>query len=502
MRLAVFILSFALLQIGGGSQIQAQVPNLNLDAAEQNETLSPEELQELVGPIALYPDDLLSLVLPAATYPVQIVQASRYLKKSKKRVSTKPEKRWDPSVVGLLNYPEVLDMMNADLDWTWKLGTAVANQLEDVLKAIQDFRQEAKEAGNLESNEKQEIIEEDQVIVIKHADPDTIYVPDYDPEIVVSRHSYPVIYEYSDPYPIYYYPIAYYPTYWASFFVSYGFDWYHHRIHRYYRHRKHIGKRPYSTNRWTARHRRIGRPDRRFVRPTSVRNEMKRRSGDQFQRDRRGDRRKSLRTNASPDRLRTDKPSRIKERDVQRRGPQEATRRVSRNEGPRVRKNKKQLNDISGNRRNLKRANAPDRPRSKKLARVKERNVQARGQQKARMRASRDDVPRARKNRTRVKKNRSRSKLRTATNRKRQKVRRRVSSKRKVRNQTRRTRVARINRKRSVNRTRVRSRSARRNVQINRGRNSGGRGRVSVSRSRAPKNRGSRGGNRGSQRRR
>lgn len=443
MRLAVLILSFALLQIGGGSQIQAQIPNLNLDAAEQIETLSPEELQELVGPIALYPDDLLSLVLPAATYPVQIVQASRYLKKTKKRVSTKPEKKWDPSVVGLLNYPEVLDMMNADLDWTWKLGTAVANQLEDVLKAIQDFRQEAKEAGNLESNEKQEIIEEDQVIVIKHADPDTIYVPDYDPEIVVSRHSYPVIYEYSDPYPIYYYPIAYYPTYWASFFVSYGFDWYHHRIHRYYRHRKHIGKRPYSTNRWTARHRRIGRPDRRFVRPTSVRNEMKRRSGDQFQRDRRGDRRKSLRTNASPDRLRSDKP-----------------------------------------------------------ARIKERNVQARGQQKARMRASRDDVPRARKNRTRVKKNRSRSKLRTATNRKRQKVRRRVSSKRKVRNQTRRTRVARINRKRSVNRTRVRSRSARRNVQINRRRNSGGRGRVSVSRSRAPQNRGSRGGNRGSQRRR
>lgn len=443
MRLAVLILSFALLQIGGGSQIQAQIPNLNLDAAEQNETLSPEELQELVGPIALYPDDLLSLVLPAATYPVQIVQASRYLKKTKKRVSTKPEKKWDPSVVGLLNYPEVLDMMNADLDWTWKLGTAVANQLEDVLKAIQDFRQEAKEAGNLESNEKQEIIEEDQVIVIKHADPDTIYVPDYDPEIVVSRHSYPVSYEYSDPYPIYYYPIAYYPTYWASFFVSYGFDWYHHRIHRYYRHRKHIGKRPYSTNRWTARHRRIGRPNRRFIRPTSVRNEMKRRSGDQFQRDRRGDRRKSLRTNASPDRLRSDKP-----------------------------------------------------------ARIRERNVQARGQQKARMRASRDDVPRARKNRTRVKKNRSRSKLRTATNRKRQKVRRRVSSKRKVRNQTRRTRVARINRKRSVNRTRVRSRSARRNVQINRRRNSGGRGRVSVSRSRAPQNRGSRGGNRGSQRRR
>lgn len=443
MRLAVLILSFALLQIDGGSQIQAQIPNLNLDAAEQIETLSPEELQELVGPIALYPDDLLSLVLPAATYPVQIVQASRYLKKTKKRVSTVPEKKWDPSVVGLLNYPEVLDMMNADLDWTWKLGTAVANQLEDVLKAIQNFRQEAKEAGNLESNEKQEIIEEDQVIVIKHADPDTIYVPDYDPEIVVSRHSYPVNYEYSDPYPIYYYPIAYYPTYWASFFVSYGFDWYHHRIHRYYRHRKHIGKRPYSTNRWTARHRRIGRPNRRFIRPTSVRNEMKRRSGDQFQRDRRGDRRKLLRTNASPDRLRSDKP-----------------------------------------------------------ARIKERNVQARGQQKARMRASRDDVPRARKNRTRVKKNRSRSKLRTATNRKRQKVRRRVSSKRKVRNQTRRTRVARINRKRSVNRTRVRSRSARRNVQINRRRNSGGRGRVSVSRSRAPQNRGSRGGNRGSQRRR
>ena len=116
--------------------------------------LSLDELQEVVGPIALYPDELVAIVLPASTWPLQIVQASRLLDKRKSDPDLKPDEDWDPSVIGLMNYPEVIALMNDDLDWTWKLGEAVAAQQDDVMDAIQKFRGRADEAGNLESNDK------------------------------------------------------------------------------------------------------------------------------------------------------------------------------------------------------------------------------------------------------------------------------------------------------------------------------------------------------------
>jgi len=87
--------------------------------------LTADQLVELVGPVALYPDELLAITLPAATYPLEIVQAARFLEKHKSNPELKPDEKWDESVLGLLNYPEVIDLMNKDLDWTWKLGAAV-----------------------------------------------------------------------------------------------------------------------------------------------------------------------------------------------------------------------------------------------------------------------------------------------------------------------------------------------------------------------------------------
>jgi hypothetical protein len=46
--------------------------------------LSAAQLEELVGPIALYPDDLVAIILPASTNPLQLVQADRFLEKRKK----------------------------------------------------------------------------------------------------------------------------------------------------------------------------------------------------------------------------------------------------------------------------------------------------------------------------------------------------------------------------------------------------------------------------------
>ena len=141
--------AFGLLLLFGAS-VWAQTVSV-----EPIEPLTAEELGELVGPIALYPDDLVAIVLPASTYPLQIVQAVRFLKAREDDASLEPSEDWDDSIIALLNYPEVLDLMNDDLDWTWKLGEAVLLQQEEVIVAVAEFRERARVAGNLESDEHQ-----------------------------------------------------------------------------------------------------------------------------------------------------------------------------------------------------------------------------------------------------------------------------------------------------------------------------------------------------------
>lgn len=441
MRFLVFLLLLTLIDIGSLSQVRADHSIESRASVQQNGTFPSQELQRLVGPIALYPDELLSLVLPAATYPLQIVQASRLLKSSDNDQSIVPEESWHPSVVGLLNYPEVLELMNADLDWTWQLGTAVANQNDDVLEAIQAFRQRARAAGNLKSDRRKRISEEDQAIVIGSSDPETIYVPDYDPEIVVVRQSHPVIYEYSDPYPVYYYSSAYYPTYWASYFVSYGFDWAHNRLHRYYHHRRHVGKRPFKTQIWKARHRRVGRPGKRRLRNARVRRNLRHKSGDKG------------------------RPS------------------------------------FNKNRRGSRLGKADGRPRLKKMLRVAKRGNRKRRQGNVYRRAFGEDVRKLRHQKSRVDKKGSQAKFRTVSKRKRRKTVPSVSSQRKGRAfRKHRIRVAHINRQRSANRNKqLRSSAARRRTHLKRGHVSTGRRRISRGnfRGRARMFRSARGGNRG-----
>ena len=181
-----------------------------------------------MAPVAFYPDDLLAIVLPAATSPLQIVQAQRFLDKSKSDKNLKPDEAWDPSVLALLNYPEVIAKMNADLTWTEDLGNAVIDQQADVMDMIQQVRAEASAAGYLKSDEKQVVVQEKETIIIQPADPEVIYVPDYDPQVVYvqSYASYPPYYYYSTPYPYYYSPAA---AFWTGAFIgaafSYGFDW-------------------------------------------------------------------------------------------------------------------------------------------------------------------------------------------------------------------------------------------------------------------------------------
>ncbi|GAB2175981.1 DUF3300 domain-containing protein [Dongia sp. agr-C8] len=189
--------------------------------------LSAEELHALVAPVAFYPDDLLAIVLPAATQPLQVVEAARFLEKQKASKDLQPNENWDPAVLALLNYPEVVTLMNNDLDWTQRLGNAVMDQQDGVLEAIQAARAEATAAGALQSDAKQTVVTESETIIIKSADPEVIYVPTYDPAPVVEHHyvDYPPP-VYSTPYPYYYAPGAAFVT---GMFVgaafSYAFDW-------------------------------------------------------------------------------------------------------------------------------------------------------------------------------------------------------------------------------------------------------------------------------------
>ncbi len=213
--------------------------------------LSPEEIEELIGPIALYPDDLIAIVLPASTFPLQIVQASRLLEQSEAGSEIEADEAWDESVVALLNYPEALQLLNDDLDWTWALGEAVINQQADVLTGVQAFRDRAYAAGNLATDERQEVVAaDDGTITIAPADPEVIYVPYYDPARVVVRSRVPVYHYYPFGYPVYYYPYPYGYSFGSRLFwgvtTAFAIGWSDYYLH--VRHHSHYGHPYYGYN--------------------------------------------------------------------------------------------------------------------------------------------------------------------------------------------------------------------------------------------------------------
>jgi hypothetical protein len=196
--------------------------------------LTPDQLQTLVAPIALYPDDLVAIVLPASTQPLQIVDAQRLLDQRKTDAKAAPPKSWDPSIVALLNYPEVVALMNKDLTWTQQLGTSVIGQQSGIMDAIQSFRKKVQAAGNLKSDDKQKVVVEKDTVVIQPADPQVIYVPTYNPTTVIyaPAPSAPPPYAYSAPYPYYYSPGAAFFT--GAVFgaaVGYAIGWNNHDIY-------------------------------------------------------------------------------------------------------------------------------------------------------------------------------------------------------------------------------------------------------------------------------
>jgi hypothetical protein len=192
----------------------------------------PQELQQLLAPIALYPDELIAQILTAATYPLEIVMAARWVADPKNAALTGDalaqaleQQSWDASVKSLAPFPGVLKMMSDKLDWTQKLGDAFLAQEQDCLAAVQTLRRKAQAAGTLKSTPQQTVtvqppaaaaplggapatmapITEEPTIAIEPADPSQVYVPYYDPSTAYGAWPYPDYQPYAFPPP----PVGY-----------------------------------------------------------------------------------------------------------------------------------------------------------------------------------------------------------------------------------------------------------------------------------------------------
>jgi hypothetical protein len=228
--MALFLSSWLLFAPGAISAAPIdQAPGQAISPPVEQQT--PEELQQLVAPIALYPDALVSQILAASTYPTEIVEADRWVQehpdlKGKDLANAVDQQPWDPSIKALTQFPSVLSNMDKNLSWTSALGQAYVNQSADVMDAVQVMRARAQATGNLKSNEQMKVQTEEKTIVIEPADPEVVYVPAYDPWVVYGEPlvAWPGWY----PYPGLYVDgpgVSFGVGFAIGFFAGFGWGW-------------------------------------------------------------------------------------------------------------------------------------------------------------------------------------------------------------------------------------------------------------------------------------
>jgi hypothetical protein len=235
-QILVFAVSLALLFAMWPQNVSAyqdaQPPEQGTPAAPYTQQ-TPEQMQQLVAPIALYPDSLVAQILAASTFPEQVVEADRWVQahpdlKGDDLAQAVDQQPWDPSVKALTAFPSVLGNMDKNLSWTSSLGDAYYNQQQDVADAIQEMRQKAQEAGNLKDTPQQTVTTQGSTVVIEPANPEVVYVPAYDPWLVYGDplaawpgwYPYPGIW-YGGPY------LSFGAGFGIGFFGGYGWGWRH-----------------------------------------------------------------------------------------------------------------------------------------------------------------------------------------------------------------------------------------------------------------------------------
>ena len=229
------LLTLVLLFAAWPQSLVAQAPPgpLQVPPAPPYTQLTPEELQQLVAPIALYPDSLVAQVLAASTFPEQVVDTDRWVQshpdlKGEDLAQAVDQLPWDPSVKALAAFPSVIGNMDKNLSWTSSLGDAYYNQEQGVMDAIQVMRRRAQEAGHLNSTPEQTVTTEGSDIEIEPVSPEIVYVPAYDPWIVYGA----PIGAWSGwyPYPGTWYdgPVIFFGDgFGTGFYRGYGWGWHH-----------------------------------------------------------------------------------------------------------------------------------------------------------------------------------------------------------------------------------------------------------------------------------
>jgi hypothetical protein len=196
-----------------GSSLMAQQASPPMPPPGQ--TLAPDQLNDLVAPIALYPDPLLGQILVASTYPLEVVEVSQWLQRNRgltgaPLAQAAKQQNWDASIQALAVFPDLVAKMNQDITWTTNLGNAFLNQQPEVMDAVQHMRASAQQNGRLESTPQQTVTTSNSEIQIQPAQPDVVYLPQYNP---VSIWGPPLFYPYAS---------WYYPSYGSGVYFGWG----------------------------------------------------------------------------------------------------------------------------------------------------------------------------------------------------------------------------------------------------------------------------------------
>ena len=217
LRTGVLLLS----TIAVSGTLIGQAPPAPAQSAPAEQQLSPQQVEDLVAPVALYPDTLLSQILVACTYPLEVVEAQQWIQqnansKDKKLMDEAQHQNWDPSIQAMVAFPGVLARLNQDIRWTTDLGNAFLSQQADVMSAVQRLRTRAQSNGKLQSTAQENVStlsENGQTAIqIQPVNPETVYVPEYNPEWVWGAPEYGM------------YPPLFYPPFGVGFGFMPGVD--------------------------------------------------------------------------------------------------------------------------------------------------------------------------------------------------------------------------------------------------------------------------------------
>jgi hypothetical protein len=214
--------TFVVILLGSSAIAQNQPSPAPPPPAQAAVPLTPAQLDQLTAPIALYPDALVGQILMAATYPLGVVEAARWVQqpanaslKGDQLAGALMQQPWDPSVKSLVAFPQILKMMDGNLTWTEQLGDAFLAAQSAVMDSVQRLRQQAETAGKLKSTSQMVVSTVGGAIVIAPPDPNSVYVPVYNPNDMYGAWAYPD------------YPPDYFPGYFPGVEIGpLGFGWF------------------------------------------------------------------------------------------------------------------------------------------------------------------------------------------------------------------------------------------------------------------------------------